>query len=157
MTMTDQTQVQGEGWKLLAPDGSTTYQGTPTYYLLPSGLEEWGPWMVHPEPGVADGCDCGPGGYHVMKTLSARYASKPWWPWKCQYRRALGESAEKVRAVEVRLQRYTARAWWKDLRTGSGVRADLREAHLWGADLRGANLREADLREAVGIPDWAKP
>lgn len=29
-----------------------------------------------------------------------------------------------------------------------GVRANLREANLWGADLSGANLREADLSEA---------
>ena len=150
------------GWKFLNPYGATVHFGTETLYPLPRPGEKWGPWFEHPEP-VTDGQDCGPGRYHVMRRLDARYAPANWWPWYAQAEGLAGESAEKYGCHRLRLRRVTCRVFWRIIRLGwchssnlSGAdlsranlsRADLDGANLDGADLSGADLYRADLYRA---------
>jgi len=143
----------GEGWKFLDPTGCTYYEGTATQYPLPRPGETWGPWLEHPSPAVPDGQDCGPGRFHVMRRLDARYAPRNWWPWRAEYSGVIGSSEEKLGVKAVRLRRVSPEEFHDLIRTGECQGANLQGANLQGADLRDANLRYtnlwyADLRDA---------
>jgi hypothetical protein len=134
------------GWKFLTPYGATEY-GVETIYPLPQPGEKWGPWFEHPEPGIIDNEPCGPGGWHFMHRLDARYAPLNWWPWFCQVDGVLGQNEEKGRAIKIRLRRINKRTWWRIIRLG------------WcrGANLSGADLSEADLSNVIGWLREPKP
>ena len=100
-------------------------------------------------PAKPDGEDCGPGGWHIMKCLNAKYAPKNWWPWFAQGRGIVGESDEKVRVHEIRIRRITRVLFWRVLRLGWG-----RGAYLRGADLRWA-LTEG-VEGCDQIPAWVQ-
>ena len=135
-------------FKFLNPSGCTEYEGESYAYILPRPDQTWGDWMDHPNPGVFDGRDCGPGGWHLMKTLDAHYGPANWWPWWAEGRGLLGESVKKARYTSVRLRRITPRVFWRMLRPpfNYGCGADLRYADLRDADLRYADLRYTNLR-----------
>jgi len=144
-------------FKFLHPSGCTFYDGKPYPYATPPPDKKYGPWERDLNPGPPDGRDCGPGGRHFMKHLSAVYAPSSWWPWWAEVRGCLGESDEKGRYTEWRLRRITPAVFARmlrppfnwgqgaDLRRADLRRANLRGAHLQGADLQGADLRRADL------------
>ena len=140
------------GWKFLNPYGVTEYGGEETIYPLPGPNEKWGLALSHPNP-ITDGKDCGPGRYHMMRSLDARHAPSNWWPWFARGRGIAGKSGEKVGVHTIEIRRVPRRVFWRIIRLGwcKGANlegADLRKANLEGADLGGANLRGADLREA---------
>jgi len=143
-------KITGYGFKFLNPYGATEYNGVETIYPLPKGNEKWGPWFEHPNPAKFNGEECGPGGWHVMKNLSADCSPTDWWVWFVQWRGLIGQGNEKIRVAEVRLRRIDKRTFWKIIRMGYCRGANLRGVHLQladlhGADLRGVNLQKADL------------
>jgi hypothetical protein len=138
----------GYGWKFLDGRGCTYYNGIETRYILPRPDQKFGDWMTHPSPAQPDGLDCGPGGYHVMNRPSADYAPSGWTLWFAQWRGRLGGSEEKKRVRELRLRLVSRKIFWKFIRLGRMIAANLRGADLQSANLRGANLRGADLRSA---------
>jgi len=139
MIARDGETYDGIGWKFLSPNCTTEYQGVEFAYPTPAPGKVWSEWFAHPNPALADGYDCGPGRLHVMRKLDARYAPKPaWWPWFVQYRDVIGSSVEKVGVRELRLRRVNKHTFWRIIRLG------------W---CMGANLRDADLRGAEGLAD----
>ena len=152
-----------KGYKFLTPygstkgrnaDGATTDRhGQPpeTFYPLPQPGEKWGPWFPHPNPAVPDGKDCGPGRWHIMKSIDARYAPNAWWVWYAEGRGVVGESSEKYGVTEIRLRRITLTVFCKMARLGWLRGADLGGADLGDANLRGADLVGADLGGAIGL------
>jgi len=144
---------RGVGFKFLDAAGCTYQHGNAYAYPLPGLDEKWGPWHEHPDPAKPDGEPCGPGGWHVMRRLSATYAPEGWHPWYAQWEGLLGGDSEKVRVLRVRLRRINRYTFWRWLRLGLGNRANLeganlRRAYLEGANLTGANLWGADLTGA---------
>ncbi len=140
------------GFKFLSPDGCTYHNGVETQYVLPRPGEIWGPVMRHPEPAEKDGKDCGPGRYHFMTQLSANYAPVDWYPWyaRSPIASVVGEIAEKYSATECQVRRISREVWWRMIRMGwcvgaNLVGANLGDANLWNANLGGANLRGAYL------------
>lgn len=140
-----------KGFKFLSPLGATEGRDMPgashkrgqqaaTYYPLPLPWEKWGQWLTHPDP-VFDDKDCGPGRFHLMNKLDARYAPKDWWPWFASGRGVTGSSNEKTSVAEVRLRRIRPEVFWRMIRFG------------WckGANLYGANLSSADLERALNL------
>ena len=140
------TFAAGNGIKFLTPWGTTEQHYTE--YALPAPTKKWGAWMEHPAPARPDGDDCGPGRYHVMKTLSAQYAPIIWWPWWVEYEEIVGESAEKVGVARLRLRRIRPAVFHRMIRFGWCKDANLTGVNLTGANLRGANLEGANLRGA---------
>jgi hypothetical protein len=138
-------------FKFLDPSCCTHRNGKYYPYPTPAPGEKWSEWMEHPEPAEPDGEECGPGGWHVIKKLSAKYAPTVWWPWAAQVRGVLGEGSDKLRVRAVRLRRITPTLFWRCIRLGWCCRAnlngaDLRDANLCGADLRSVNLFDSNLR-----------
>ena len=148
------------GYKFLTPEGTTIRGGVETAYPIPAGLNEWGPWMIHPEAATArDSEDCGPGGWHVMAKLSAVHAPKRWWVWLAEGRGIIGVSGEKFRCREIRLKRITLRQMefcfrafgaprWANLSSANLGSANLGWANLGSANLSSANLSSANLGSA---------
>ena len=143
------TFTPGNGIKFLTPWGTTEQHYTE--YALPQPGEKWGAWMEHPAPAAPDGNDCGPGRYHVMKSMSAQHAPRNWWPWWVQYEKIVGESEEKIGVVRLRLRRIRPATFYRLIRAGWCVGANLRGANLRGACLYNADLTGADLTGAIGI------
>ena len=144
------------GFKFLSPSLATEYKGAETVYPVPGPGEKWGPTFQHPSPAQPDGKDCGPGGWHVLNTFDAQYASHPWYPWFVRYEASmiLGTSKEKTRVSALQLRRIAPQVLWRWLQMGLGSlanlsHADLSHANLTRADLGWANLSDADL-------GWAK-
>ena len=137
-------------FKFLTPWGTTQYSGVELAYHLPAPGQKWSEVTWAPDMQTrADGLDCGPGGLHLMKTLSVIYAPIHWWPWYAQpVGLVLGESAEKLRVQGVRLRRITAKTFWRMIRCGWCWRAHLEGAQLQGAQLQGAQLWGAHLEGA---------
>lgn len=144
------------GWKLLGPYGATEYDGEETIYPLPGPGEKWGPELSHPDP-VTDGNDCGPGRYHIMCRLDARYAPAGWWPWFARGKDIAGRSSEKVGIHHISLRRVPKRVFWRIVRRGWCSGADLCRVDLHRADLCGANLREANHNEYTIWPEAIEP
>ena len=116
---------------------ATSYNGIETVYPLPKPNEKWGLWLEHADP-ITDGNDCGPGRYHIMRKLSAQYAPTNWWPWYAEGKGLAGESAEKFGVHKIRIRRVNDKTFWRMIRLGWCV----------GANLSGTNLSEANLYRA---------
>ena len=138
------------GWKMLNQAMCTEYNGKYFPYPAPKPEAKWSEWMTHPEPANIDDSNCGPGRYHIMITRGpdASYAPKNWWPWFAQGNRIIGSNNEKAGVTSIRLRRITPKVFWRIIRFGWCMGANLRGANLRWADLRGADLIGADLRWA---------
>lgn len=128
-------------YKFLDPMLMTYFQGIGTVYPVPGPGEKWGPWLVHPRDYSPDDMACGPGGFHLMKNLDARYAQIPWGAWYAEGDGLLGEDLEKARFSRVRLRRIPRKTLHRLLRLGASSGKVLSGASLSNADLRDADFR----------------
>ena len=131
-------------FKFLDPAGCTYYHHNKAFaYNLPRANQKYA-GTQHPKPSDPDGYPCGPGRLHLMKSLNAKYAPVPWWPWWAVGVGLIGEDDEKAAYAAVRLRRIRRDVFWRALRPpfnwGSG--ANLRLADLYGADLRKASYND---------------
>jgi len=162
------------GIKILAKSGKyyyTTWNGIVTKYPVPpeGDYDNWGEWMVHPNPQNLGGIVSIGGGYFVMNYPSFKYASRIGSDF-CHIFDAevgdgdvLGYDDEKSRVAKLRLRRIHPDELVKMIRNGqiqnlkyadlskldlSGVdlpRTTLSSTNLTGTNFTGANLSKANL------------
>lgn len=97
-----------------------------------------------------DGQACGPGRYHLVKIVDARYAPPNWVLWRARGYTMGGQNNKKASFAQVilRPRPITPRVIARFIRMHGAPNADLRYANLRNANLRNANLRDANLRNA---------
>lgn len=135
-------------YKFLDPMLMTHFRNIETVYPVPGPGERWGPWLFHPRDYQPDDMACGPGGFHLMKNLDARYAQVPWGVWYAKGEGLLGEDFEKARFSRVRLRRIPRKTLHRLLRLGAATGRVLSSASLSSADLHNANFRYTVFRNS---------
>lgn len=137
------------GWLCLSPYGSTNDYGE-TFYTLPKHDQEWGDWMIHPNPAEVDGNSYGAGRYriNIKPTFDNSVKKSGRWLWHVRAKNVLGKGHGKFAATEIQLRRVNVEEFAHMIRSGLMKGADLSGLVLRDVDLQGADLSHADLSYA---------